>query len=141
MKKITELTIAEASQLISDIRDELFLDFDGQEDRDILNPDKEWSPDTLEEVGSLLEPVRPETVVPMPEPEPNWETLPHFFHGKSPEQLNLAEASQTLKNSVQVLKEFCQNVEAFGLESCEEDWPDLFLTYRKALAVLRGDKI
>lgn len=40
-----------------------------------------------------------------------------------------------------VLKEFCEDIEAVGLEHVRQDWPDLVLTYRNAKAALSGGKV
>lgn len=40
-----------------------------------------------------------------------------------------------------VLKEFCEDIEAVGLEYVRKEWPDLVLTYRNAQAALSGGKV
>lgn len=40
---------------------------------------------------------------------------------------------------LQVLHEFCQDVEAVGEEKMGEEWPDLLVTYYKARKLVRDE--
>ena len=44
-------------------------------------------------------------------------------------------------NADRVVAEFVADVEAAGVESVRADWPDLYVTYTKALVVLAGLEI
>jgi hypothetical protein len=48
-------------------------------------------------------------------------------------------AGQHLKDALEVLREFVQDVDAVGREHVAEEWPDLLPTYDRAKEVLRED--
>lgn len=39
-----------------------------------------------------------------------------------------------------VLQEFVEDVEAVGVQHIQENWPDLYVSYKKALVVLAEDR-
>lgn len=49
--------------------------------------------------------------------------------------------AQPLPSAVDVLREFVRDVEAVGIESVEDEWPDILVTYRKAKRVLKAEDL